>query len=58
MEDFTAYSVIGLLMFLIGLILGYLIMTEYYKRRFVTVAKESEKVDSIVPLISEMERET
>ncbi len=58
MEDFTAYSVIGLLMFLIGLILGYLIMTEYYKRRFLTVAKESEKVDSIVPLISEMERET
>jgi Sec-independent protein secretion pathway component TatC len=58
MEDFTAYSVIGLLMFLIGLILGYLVMTEYYKRRFLIVAKESEKVDSIVPLISEMERET
>lgn len=58
MEDFTAYSVIGLLMFLIGLILGYVVMTAYYKRRFFTVAKESEKVDSIVPLISEMERET
>ncbi len=58
MEDFTAYIVIGLLMFLIGLISGYLIMTEYYKRRFVTVAKECENVDSIVPLISEMERET
>jgi len=34
------------------------LMTTYYARRFLTVAKECERADSIAPLITEMERES
>lgn len=58
MDDIFVYVVIGALMFFIGLILGYLLMTRYYNGRFLTVARECERVDTIVPLIAEMERES
>ncbi|HOT03178.1 MAG TPA: hypothetical protein PK069_03260 [Methanolinea sp.] len=58
MDDLSVYLVIGILMFCIGLMAGYLLMTTYYARRFLTVAKECERVDSIAPLITEMERES
>lgn len=58
MDDVLVYAVIGILMFFIGLILGYLLMTRYYNGRFLIVAREVEKVDTIVPLIAEMERES
>lgn len=58
MDDVLVYVVIGALMFFIGLILGYLLMKGYYHGRFLTVAKECERVDTIVPLIAEMERES
>ncbi len=58
MDDFTAYAVIGILSFGIGLIAGYLVMTRYYEGRFVSVAIECEKAETIVPIISEMERES
>jgi len=45
-------------MFFIGIILGYLLLDRFYATRFVIVARECEKVDSIVPLIAEMERES
>ncbi len=58
MDDFTAYAIIGILAFAIGLIAGYLAMTRYYQRRFVDVATECEKAETIVPIITEMERES
>jgi uncharacterized protein YneF (UPF0154 family) len=58
MDDLQVYVIIGILMFIIGLILGYLLMKGYYEERFLKVARECEKVDTIVPLISEMERES
>ncbi|HOO44798.1 MAG: hypothetical protein KO173_05320 [Methanoregulaceae archaeon] len=58
MDDVLVYVIIGVLMFFIGLILGYLLMKRYYHGRFLTVAKECERVDTIVPLIAEMERES
>lgn len=58
MDDIFVYVVIGVLMFFIGLILGYLLMKKYYNNRFLTVARECERVDTIVPLIAEMERES
>ncbi len=56
MDDLQVYVIIGILMFMIGLILGYLLMKGYYEKRFLKVADECEKVDSIVPLITEIER--
>jgi len=58
MDDVLVYVVIGILMFSIGLILGYLLMKRYYNERFLKTAKECERVDNIVPLIAEMERES
>lgn len=58
MDDLQVYVIIGILMFIIGLILGYLLMKRYYEKRFLKVARDCEKVDTIVPLISEMERES
>ncbi|HII76224.1 MAG TPA: hypothetical protein HA264_04100 [Methanolinea sp.] len=58
MDDVSVYLVIGVLMFCIGLMAGYLLMTTYYSRRFLSVAKECERADSIAPLITEMERES
>ena len=58
MNDLSIYLVIGVLMFCIGLMAGYLAMTRYYQRRFLTVARECEQADSIAPLITEMERES
>jgi uncharacterized membrane protein YciS (DUF1049 family) len=58
MDDLQVYVIIGILMFIIGLILGYLLMKGYYEKRLLNVARECEKVDTIVPLISEMERES
>ncbi len=58
MDDLQVYVIIGILMFMIGLILGYLLMKGYYEKRFLKVADECEKVDTIVPLITEMERES
>jgi len=58
MDDVSIYLVIGVLMFCIGLVAGYLLMNTYYARRFMKVAKECERADSIAPLITEMERES
>jgi len=58
MDDVSIYLAIGVLMFCIGLMAGYLLMTTYYSRRFLAVAKECERADSVAPLITEMERES
>ncbi len=58
MDDLTVYLIFGAIMFLIGLIAGYLGMTRYYGDRFVTVARKCEEAETIVPLISELERES
>lgn len=58
MDAFLIYLVISVLAFIIGALAGYLVMTGYYARRFLTVALECEKVDSIVPIINEMDRES
>ena len=58
MYDLLIYGVIGVLTFAIGLIAGYIGTTEYYRRRFVVVAEECRDVDSIEPLIDELERES
>lgn len=58
MEDLTVYMIIGVLMFFIGLILGYLLMSRYYVKRFVKVGIACSKAENISPLITELERES
>lgn len=58
MDDFLIYITIGTLMFFIGVLLGYLLMNGYYRKRFLVIAKECEKAETIVPLIAELERES
>ncbi|HOS82147.1 MAG TPA: hypothetical protein PK445_05415 [Methanolinea sp.] len=58
MDELVIYLIIAVLMFVIGLVAGNLVMNIYYSRRFLAVAKECERADSIVPLITEMERES
>lgn len=57
-NDFLVYSVIGILTFAIGLIIGYILLQRYYMGRFVSVAQECSEADSLVPLIGELERES
>ena len=58
MDDIVVYTIIGILTFVIGLILGYVTLTHYYGSRFFVIAEACEKDDSIVPLISDLERES
>ena len=58
MDALLIYLGISVLAFVIGILAGHLIMTKYYERRFLTVATECETVESIVPIINEMDRES
>jgi hypothetical protein len=56
MNEILIYVIIGFLMFIIGLLAGYLATTRYYQNRFLVVAGECRDADSMVPLIDELER--
>lgn len=58
MNEGLIYSTIGILTFMIGLLLGHILTTAYYGRRFIAVAKECRDRNSIEPLIDELERES
>lgn len=58
MDDAVVYFIIAVLVFIIGLLAGYLVMNDYYIRRFLVVAAECEKAESIAPIITEMDRES
>ena len=58
MMDIVIYAGIGFMTFVIGLILGYLILTRYYTKRFIVIAKECYDTDSAVPIVDELARET
>jgi uncharacterized protein YneF (UPF0154 family) len=58
MDDIVIYLVSGVIMVIIGVIAGYHVTVRYYTRRFFVVAKQCEKVQTIAPLIAELERES
>lgn len=58
MSDPFVYIGIGILTFIIGFLLGNLATDAYYRRRFIAVAEDCSKEDSLVPLIAELERES
>jgi len=56
--DLLIYIGIGIMTFAIGTILGYQILTMYYHKRFQVIAKECFDVDSVIPIIDELARES
>ena len=56
--DLLIYISFGIIMFAIGMILGYQLLTMHYSKRFIMLAKECSDADSVVPLVDELERET
>jgi len=58
MMDLIIYIGIGFMTFVIGLILGYLILTRIYTKRFLVIAQECSDTGSTVPIVDELARET
>ena len=58
LTDFLIYIGFGVIMFSIGIILGYQLLTIHYTKRFMVLAKECSDTDSVVPIVDELTRET
>lgn len=58
MDDIVIYLISAVIMVIVGVIVGYQVTVRYYARRFIVVAKQCEKVQTIAPLIAELERES
>ena len=58
LTDLLIYIGIGIITFTIGIILGYQLLIMYYTKRFMFLAKECSDVDSVIPLVDELEKET
>jgi hypothetical protein len=56
--DLLIYIGIGILTFTIGMILGYQLLIMYYTQRFMVIAGQCSDVDSVIPMIDELARET
>jgi len=56
--DFLIYIGIGVIMFVIGMVIGSQLLTMYYAKRFMVVAKDCSDVDSVIPIVDELARET
>jgi hypothetical protein len=58
LTDLLIYITIGILTFSIGTILGYQVLSMYYKKRFMIIAKQCLEAGSVIPIIDELGRET
>jgi hypothetical protein len=58
LTDLLIYIGIGIITFTIGMILGYQLLIMYYTKRFMVVAKECSDVDSVIPIVDELTRES
>jgi hypothetical protein len=58
LTDLLIYIGIGIITFAIGTILGYQLLTMYYNRRFMVIARQCSDDDSVIPIIDELARET
>jgi len=58
LTDLLIYAGIGIITFTIGIILGYQVLIMYYTKRFMAVAKECSDVDSVIPIVDELTRES
>jgi len=58
LTDLLIYIGFGIIMFSIGTIIGHQVLTLYYAKRFMVLAKECSDTDSIVPIVDELAKET
>ncbi len=58
LTDLLIYIAIGIMTFAIGTIVGYQILMMYYTKRFMVIAKQCFDVESVIPIIDELARET
>lgn len=58
MTDLMIYTAIGFMTFVIGLIAGYLVLTDIYSKRFLKIAQQCSDSASTVPIVDELARET
>ena len=58
LTDLLIYIGIGIMTFAIGTILGYHLLIMYYTKRFMVIAQQCYDVDSVIPIIDELTRET
>lgn len=58
LTDLLIYAGIGIITFTIGMILGYQLLIMYYTKRFMVIAKECSDVDSVIPIVDELTRES
>jgi len=58
MEDIVIYLFSAVIMVIVGLVIGYRVTMRYYEKRFFVLAKQCENVQTIAPLIAELERES
>ena len=56
--ELLIYIGIGILMFAIGMIVGYQLLIMHYTRRFMIIAAECSDADSLVPMVDELARVT
>lgn len=58
LTDLLIYIGFGIITFVIGWVIGDQLLTRYYTKRFMVLAKECSDSDSVVPLVDELARET
>ncbi len=58
MDDIVIYLFSAVMMVIVGLVIGYRVTILYYNKRFLVLAKQCENVQTIAPLIAELERES
>ncbi|MFA6363177.1 hypothetical protein [Methanoregula sp.] len=56
--DLLIYFGFGIIMFSIGMIIGYQVLKLNFSKRFMVLAKECSDTDSLVPLVDELAKET
>ncbi|MCX6699341.1 MAG: hypothetical protein NTV68_05350 [Methanomicrobiales archaeon] len=58
MDDVVIYLFSAVIMVIVGLVIGYRVTMGYYNKRFLMLTKQCENVQTIAPLIAELERES
>ncbi|MEN6396314.1 MAG: hypothetical protein ABFC78_07515 [Methanoregula sp.] len=58
LTDLLIYIGFGIIMFSIGMIVGFQVLKHHFSKRFMVLAKDCSDTDSLVPLVDELAKET